>query len=119
MTVSFEGIGENLVTFYNASSSAAAAGYPVSLSGSGTVAKTAAGGRFMGVCHSADTAFAAVQTAGVVQMTYTGTAPTPGYAVLAATGSASVKTDTASPAVGGEYLVLAVDTGNKKVTFVL
>ena len=62
---------------------------------------------------------AAVRTSGYVKMTYTGTAPAVGYAALAATGAASVKADTASPAVGGEHLVIDVDTTAKTVGFML
>lgn len=121
MTVSFEGIGERVLTFYNTSTadSAAAAGAPVKMSGNGEVAKCAAGERFMGVCLTAEQGFACVRTGGYVRTGYTGTAPSAGYAVLVADGSGGVKTDSASPAVGGEHLVIDVDTTAKTVGFML
>ena len=119
MTVSFEGIGENAITFYNAASSGAAAHWPVKLSAGSTVCKADDGGRFMGVCLSADGGFAAVATEGYINLTYTGTAPTVGYCRLVAAADGSVKVDSAATPVGGEYLVLDVDTTAKTVGFIL
>lgn len=116
MKVSFEGIGETVATFYN---SGAAAGDAVKLSANGTVTKAAAGERFMGVCISAETDFAAVQLTGVETMPYTGTAPTVGYGYLLSDGAGGVKVDSAATKVGGEYLILEVDTAAKTAAFIL
>ncbi|NCB51056.1 MAG: hypothetical protein EOM54_04130 [Clostridia bacterium] len=93
MTVSFEGIGENVITFYNAEEDAAEAGYPVKMSGNGEVSKAAEGEVFIGVARAADDDFAAVQTAGYVKTAYSGTAPTVGDVCLVADGDGAVKVD--------------------------
>ena len=112
MTVSFEGIGANLITFYNASASnaKAAKGGVVKLTAAGTVGKCADGDRFCGLAISAEDDFAGVQTAGYATVKYTGTAPTVGYARLLANGAGGVKVDAASTKTGGEYLVVNVDS---------
>ena len=121
MTVSFEGIGENVVTFYNAAAAAskAAQGDPVRLSAAATVAKCADGERFCGVAVSADEDFAGVQTSGFVTVPYTGAAPSVGYAYLLANGTGGVKADSAATKTGGEFLVVAVDTAAATVSFVM
>jgi hypothetical protein len=116
MKVSFEGIGETVVTFYN---NGAAAGDAVKLSANGKVAEAASGERFMGVCTSAEADFAAVQISGVVTMPYTGTAPSVGYGYLLSDGTGGVKVDSASTKTGGEYLILDVDTTAKTAAFIL
>ena len=95
MTVSFEGIGENVVTFYNAAAAAskAAQGDPVRLSAAATVAKCADGERFCGVAVSADEDFAGVLTQGYVRLACSGTLPAVGYAHLAADGNGGVRVD--------------------------
>ena len=109
MKVSFEGIGESVVTFYNSTTSAATAGVPVKMSGNGEVSACTDGNRFFGYALSCDSDFAAVQTAGYIEFGYTGTAPAVGFVKLAANGVGGVKvTET-----GGEFLVVDVDTVNK------
>lgn len=117
MTVSFEGIGERVVTFYNTGETekAAAAGVPVTMSGSGEVRACAAGERFMGIALAADGSFAAVQTAGYVKAPCSGTTPAPGYVRLAAGTGGTVTENSA----GGEYLVLDADTAAGTVGFIL
>ncbi len=115
MKVSFEGIGESVVTFYNSKTSAAAAGVPVRMSGNGEVSACADGERFFGYALSCDKDFAAVQTAGYIELGYTGTAPTVGFTKLAANGSGGVK----AAETGGEFLVIDVDTANKIVGLML
>jgi len=107
--VSFEGVGESVATFYNGSSAAASAGVPVKMSGNGEVSACSDGDRFFGVALSCDADFAAVQTAGYVELDYTGTAPAVGYAKLAANGSGGVK----AAETGGEFLIAEVDSTNK------
>ncbi len=109
MKVSFEGIGESVVSFYNSATSAATAGAPVKISGNGEVSACADGNRFFGYALSCDTDFAAVQTAGYIELGYTGTAPAVGFVKLAANGTGGVK----AAETGGEFLVVNVDTANK------
>lgn len=117
MKVSFEGIGERVVTFYNTRTAgkAAEAGAPVAMSGSGEVCACAAGERFMGFALAADEDFAAVQTAGYVKAPYSGDAPAPGYVHLAAGADGTVTKNEA----GGDYLVLDTDTAANTVGFIL
>ncbi|MEG2008077.1 MAG: hypothetical protein RR055_04560 [Oscillospiraceae bacterium] len=121
MTVSFEGIGEKLATFYNTATTAnrAVKNQPVKVTDSGEVSKCAAGERFMGVALTADSGFVAVQFAGYVEQPYTGTPPAAGYAYLVANGTGGVKTDTAQAHVGGEFLVIEVDKTNGVLGFIL
>ena len=113
MKVSFEGAGEQVLSFMKASGDEK--GYLVKLSANATVAKCAAGDNFAGVCIKADDSFADVKTAGYVELGYTGTAPAVGYAKLTADGAGNVKTaDT-----GREYLVISVDSAAAVVGFIM
>ena len=115
MKGSFEGIGENIVTFYNSKTSGAAAGMPVKMSGPCEAAKCADGERFFGVAVAGDTEFAAVQVEGYVELPYSGTEPAVGFGKLAANGAGGIKT----AETGGEFLIIDVDTTNKVVGFML
>lgn len=113
MKVSFEGVGEQVLSFMKASG--VEKGSLVKLSANATVAKCAAGDNFAGVCIKADDSFADVKTAGYVELGYTGTAPAVGYAKLTADGDGNVKTaDT-----GREYLVINVDSAAAVVGFIM
>ena len=116
MTVSFKGVGEQVLTFASNSTTPAAAGKPVKMSGNGEVTVCAAGDRLCGVALTVSDGLAAVQTGGVITIGYTGTAPSVGYAQLAADGSSGVKTVASGGAV---YLVLAVNSTAATVTFIL
>ena len=113
MKVSFEGVGEQVLSFMKAS--VVEKGSLVKLSANATVAKCAAGDNFAGVCIKADDSFADVKTSGYVELGYTGTAPAVGYAKLTAAGADKVKTaDT-----GREYLVIKVDSSAAVVGFIM
>lgn len=113
MKVSFEGAGEQVLSFMKASG--VEKGSLVKLSANATVAKCAAGDNFAGVCIKADDSFADVKTAGYVELGYTGTAPAVGYAKLTAAGDGKVKTaDT-----GREYLIIKVDSAAAVVGFIM
>ena len=113
MKVSFEGVGEQVLSFMKAS--VVEKGSLVKLSANATVAKCAAGDNFAGVCIKADDSFADVKTSGYVELGYTGTAPAVGYAKLTAAGADKVKTaDT-----GREYLVISVDSAAAVVGFIM
>ena len=116
MKVSFEGIGEVVMTFANNETAPAAAGDCVAMAANGEVKAAASGAVFCGVCVGADSGFAAVQTGGVVTCAYSGsTAPAVGYGKLASGSDGTVAVNTS----GREYVILAVDTTGKTVTFVL
>lgn len=115
LKVSFEGIGENIVTFYNSKTSGAMAGTPVKMGGACEAAKCADGERFFGVAVAGDMEFAAVQTKGYVELPYSGPEPAVGFGKLAASGTDGVKT----AETGGEFLIIDVDTTNKVVGFML
>lgn len=116
MKVSFEGIGESVVTFYNDSENAAPEGAPVAMSGNGQVSKCADGARFFGVSLACVDGFAAVQTQGYIRLKYSGTAPEVGFGKLSADAVGGVKTDAAN---GREFLIVDVDTGDKTLGFML
>lgn len=115
MKVSFEGIGESVITFYNSKTAAAGAGAPVKMSGNGEVSVCADGDRFFGVALACDTDFAAVQTDGYVELAYTGTAPAIGFAKFVSNSAGGVKT----AETGGEFLVVDVDTVSKTIGLML
>lgn len=112
MKVSFEGIGESVVTLHSAGNTA---GKCVKLSANKTVAACAAGDGVAGLSLADNGGFASVQLGGVVTVPYTGTAPVAGFKILVADGTGGVKTATS----GSEYLVLDVDSTAKTVTFIL
>lgn len=112
MKVSFNGIGEKLVTFIN---DGAEAGQVVKVSGAGTVAPCAEGERFEGLALFTEGGYAGVRLGGFVTAAYSGTAPGYGRATLAADGSGGVKVSE----TGASYLVVDKDTAAGTVTFCL
>lgn len=117
MSISFEGIGEVVATFLNDKSNVVFGGCPCKVTASGTVGNCSAGERFSGVVARATYDSVAVQLSGYVNTYYNGTAPTVGWNSLVSNGFGGVKLDTEG--VGGEYLVVDVDTANKLVGFML
>lgn len=113
MKVSFEGIGEQLLSFNAAGGTEK--GKLVKISANNTVAPCSAGDKFAGVCVKANGDFADVMTAGYVELSYTGSAPALGFAKLVSADDGKVKTD----AVGREYLVIMVDTAASAVGFIM
>ncbi len=113
MKVSFEGVGEQVLSFMKASG--VESGSVVKLGSNATVAVCAAGDKFAGVCIKADDSFADVKCAGYVELSYTGTAPALGYTKLAAAGSGKVK----AADTGREYLVINVDSSAATVGFIM
>ena len=116
MKVSFEGIGESVITFYNSDGTAAKAGEPVMLSGNGEIRACSEGERLIGVALACDESFAAVQTMGYIELPFSGTAPDVGYEMLVANGAGGVKT---AEAGGGEFLIIEVDEAAKVLGFML
>ena len=76
----------------------------VVMSGNNTVKKAAAG-KFVGVAHAVRGDYVLVQTGGFAVLPYSGTAPTVGFATLAADSNA----DATASASGREVLVTEVD----------
>ena len=114
MKVSFEGIGEQLISF--AAANGTTKNEFVKLSASGTLAKCSADDVFMGYCVKTGAGFADVMTHGYIEVGYVGqTAPTLGYDTLTAAGSGKVQADDD----GREYLIIKVDTTNAVVGFIM
>jgi len=112
MKVSFEGIGEQVVTFK--ADSGTAAGIPVKIAADNTVCACSDGDAFVGVTGNVESdGFAAVSIHGFKVLSYTGTAPAYGWTRLAANGSGGVKT----AETGMFCLVTAVDSASGKVSF--
>ena len=115
MKVSFEGIGERAMTFFNADTNPAEAGKTVKMSAGAMVSACADGDKLAGLCIDADASLATVKTAGFVTASYTGADPAVGFASLAADAAGGVKVS----AGGREYLVVEVDAAATPVGFIL
>ena len=113
-SVSMQGIGEAFLTAKKGTT--VTAGYPCGFSANDTVANTAANGTFCGIAAQIRGTLVTVQYQGFVTLPYTGaTAPSVGYGILVANGSGGVSTAQS----GRSYLISAVDTSGKTVTFML
>ncbi len=110
MNVSFNGFGENVVTFETEGS--VSAGMPVMVSASGKV--KAASGVFCGICLGVRNGYAAVQLSGYVKTAYD-TAPAVGYTKLVGKNG-KISTDASD---GREYLVVDIDTVAKTAGIIL
>lgn len=111
MNVTFNGYGENAVTF-EADSTITKAGVPVKMTDDGKVTACASGDVFCGVCLSVRDGYAVVQLSGYVNMPAK-TKLAAGYKKLAAGENASVAVSTS----GREYLV--VNSTATSVGFIL
>lgn len=107
MAISFEEIGQTVVTF--AAEDTLEAGKVCKITRNGTVGACEKDESFCGVAAQVRGAAAGVVTAGYVELPYSGEAPTLGYTALAADadGGVCVKAD------GRTYLVVQVDTQDK------
>lgn len=114
MAISFESIGQKLVSFKAASG--LAVGDVCIVSANDTVAAASANGEFCGVVSGIRAGVAGVILGGCVTVPYTGeTAPSVGYCALAADGDKGVTVKTGATS----RLVVNVDTTNETVTFFL
>lgn len=115
MKVSYEGIGQLCASF---AGSGLSVGTPVKITANGTAAACIKGNELVGVVaavsHGKDAC--SVQLAGFVTLSYSGTAPSLGYAALVADGSGGVKSAESSLR---NRLVVDVDTTAGTVTFLL
>ena len=115
MYISFNGYGENVLTFNTELSKA---GVPVSVDDDCKVKETPAEKDFIGITRYADGELAGVIVDGYVEATYTGSKPTFGYCNLVADGSGGVKV--ASGTTSNHIVrVLKVDTDKNIVGFIL
>ena len=110
MAISFEAIGERMVTF--AAGSGATAGKVCKITANGTVGACGEGDSFCGVVSQVRDGAASVIMAGYVELAYAGdTAPSLGYAALETDEDGEVV-----PATSGRtYLIVKVDTASKKI----
>ena len=113
MDVSFNGIGEKLVTF---ASKQAKKGQVVKVCGEGAVAPCDDGDAFDGVAMLADDGFAGVLLRGFADVAYSDEAPTVGHNKLVADDKGGVKVDQSK---GKDYLTVAVDTANHVATILM
>ena len=90
MSISFEGIGQVLATFQV--EEGAVQGGVVTMTGSGTVGTGSAGDLPCGVLlHAEGDGMGAVQVEGMATVSYTGSAPSLGYGMLACDGSGGIQ----------------------------
>lgn len=113
MTVSFDSIGQECVTFQ--SSDTISAGTLCKISKNGYVAACNDGDVFHGVAMKQSAGLTSLAIRGFVTLPYSGTAPTLGYCALAAADANTVKVLEGAR----EYLVAAVNTADSTVTFLL
>ena len=113
MKVSFEGIGEQVISF--AAASGLTKGVFVKMSANGTVTACSAGDGFAGYCIESEGGFAEVKTHGYMKCPYTGTAPSVGFGILVADAGGKVK----SAQSGTAYLIVEVDTTAGTVGFMM
>ena len=110
MAISFEAIGERMVTF--AASTGLKEGKVCKVTANGTVGACGKDDSFIGAVSSVRGGAANVVMGGYVEVSYAGTtAPALGYAVLATDEDGEVVPAT----TGRTCLVVSVDAANKKI----
>lgn len=112
MKISFEGIGEKLVTFMGKD---VKAGDPVKVSGAGTVSPCSAGERFNGFAACVNGEYVGVIISGAVTSPYSDRAPDFGPVELCADGNGGVK----ASGSGMPCLVVDLDEAEQTVTFIM
>ncbi len=112
MSVSFGGFNENTATFKVTEN--IAKNTAVKMSASNTVAACSGSEAFIGFVTECGGGYAGVQLSGTVKATYSGSAPAIGFTKLAGNGDKVTASES-----GREYLVVAVDTAAKTVTFIM
>ena len=120
MNVSFQGFGEQVLTFET--DEELKAGIPVKVTESGKVAACGDGESFAGVTVSPSReGLAAVQMGGYVRMKYTGTAPAFNRTVVTADASGGIKAASAAggDAAGREVLVVELDAAGGYIGIIL
>lgn len=115
MKISFNGLSETVASFY--ASEDVKSGDIVQMSDNFTVGTAEEGTSFVGVCLNVREGIAAVQLKGYAECKYSETAPALGFVFLAAGSDGTVRSAYAGQ--GRFALVIAVDTQNSTVKFVL
>lgn len=108
----YDGIGQVVITVFTEDTSL---GKAVALVDSGVMLPGEAETEFHGYCQHVKNNAAAVVVSGVVTAGYTGDAPTVGFCQMVSDGAGGVKLGTSVK----DRLVLAVDSDNKSVTFMI
>ena len=118
MSISFSGIRDQATFTASSLTFGTDEGKVCKVTANQTVGLCSDGDRFHGVIETIerDNAYSVVRKTGYVTLDYTGTDPTAGITKLSADASGGVKVDATN---GIEYLVVDVDTTNKKVTLFL
>ena len=109
MAISFGSIGEKYVTFLAADS--AKKGEVCKVSTNCTAAGCAAGDEFCGLVREVEGGRAGVQLGGYMEVAFSGTMPSVGYATLAADGNGGVK----SAQSGKKCLIVFADNSAKTI----
>lgn len=115
MSISFKGFNVNNATFE--CDDDISKGAVVKMSGNGKVCPAENNDSFIGVNVCSRYYDTTVQLAGYAECTYSGTAPTVGYAKLCADANGGVKVTTGE--TGILYRILTVNTTAKTVGFIL
>ena len=112
MNISYDGIGYLAVTV---PAGTCGAGQVCKLGSAGQADACVNGEQFAGVCDEVKKGMAAVQVSGFAKVKYTGSAPTPGFAKLAADGNGGVCVNSNAQT----YLVLCLDQAEGTITMKL
>jgi hypothetical protein len=107
---------ENMVTLKHSGLTKADEGKPVKIVANNTAALAVDGDLIFGVIQKVEATVVTVLVTGVITLPYTGTTPTVNSSKLVANATNGVKVDGTN---GLSYKVLAVDTTNTKVNFIL
>lgn len=113
LTVSLKGFNEKTATFKV--SGDLTAGETVTMADSNTVKACGSGEAIVGVALNVKGEYACVQLAGYAEIPYSGTAPTPGFNILAGDG----KKGAAAAQQGRSILVVNVDTAQSVMGIIL
>lgn len=114
MSIKLNGIKNETVTFR--AEGTIPAGTPVMPSANYTVTPATSGNPFVGVAVNQSNDLVGVQLDGYVELHYSSTAPSIGFARLVADGNGGVKTDSTN---GRECAVVYVNTATKTVGFLM
>lgn len=113
MKISLDGFNNKSATLVAAAGTEK--GDIVSLSNNLTVSTASQGAAFCGVCEDVRDGYATVLLEGYTRVSYSSTAPSLGFAVLAADGSGGVKTAQS----GRTCLVVEVDTVSNTIGIIM
>ena len=116
MSFSYQGYGENILTF---KSKLTKVGLPVTITRENEVIQASAESDFIGVTCYADGNMVGVIIDGYIEMPYTGVAPSFGCTYLVSNGSNGVKSPGSSTTSKHSVRVLKIDPSSSTVGFIL